>query len=167
MPASPAIGAGILLGELEEVAAPSVAVFAGRGLCPQTPEEREQSTARGNAGCRRQRRSRPQGPARGRGSFAAASLPSSGPASVRDSWPSAGNGVRDRSGICRSQSDDRGSSGDPLPGKARPRQNCLSEAAMKIKTRHFWVKEPRHRRPSQHHQRGQPPASPRRGNVPI
>ena len=46
-------------------------------------------------------------------------------------------------------------------GRARPRQfSELSSAALSRPT-------PRHRRPSQHHQRGQPPASPRRGNVPM
>ena len=41
--------------------------------------------------------------ARGRGSFAAASLPSSGPASVRDPWPSAGKINRPNGENCRGQ----------------------------------------------------------------
>ena len=36
-------------------------------------------------------------------------------------------------------------------GEAARKGPREAEAAMKIKTRHFWVKEPRHRRPSQHH----------------
>ena len=50
---------------------------------------------------------------------------------------------------------------------ARPRQNCSARQFSELSSAALSRPTPRHRRPSQHHQRGQPPASPRRGNVPM
>ena len=70
--------------------------------------------------------------ARGRGSFAAASLPSSGPASVRDPWPSVGKENQSKAKSAAVKRLVRGRLQEVPWCDTRPRQNCLSEAAMKI-----------------------------------
>ena len=68
--------------------------------------------------------------ARGRGSFAAASLPSSGPSPVRYPRPSAGKENQSKVKTAAVKRVVRGSLQEVPCCVARPRQNCLSEAAM-------------------------------------
>ena len=105
--------------------------------------------------------------ARGRGSFAAASLPSSGPASVRDPRPSAGKENQSKAKSAAVKRLVRGRLQEVPRCDARPRQNCSARQFSELSSAALSRPTPRHRRPSQHHQRGQPPASPRRGNVPM
>ena len=85
------------------------------------------------AATRRARRGR-QPPREAEASFAASSLPSTGRASVRDPWPSAGQGVRRGAGICRAQTACLSAAVYKVRVGAMPRtrQNCSARQFLEL-----------------------------------
>ena len=94
--------------------------------------------------------------ARGRGSFAASSLPSTGRASVRDPSPSAGQGVRRGARICRAQTACLIAAVYKVRVLALPRtrQNCSARQFLEVSSKSHSRTPPRTRRAPRHHQSG-------------